>query len=160
MTVYSLHFRWTVSRGVNTYGYNIVTLLVDGYRQAQCNGGGYDMQGTVFADWLTLKFNKEMQVLFTPEIKDLKEGGKHREYETKEGKVIYCSTERYYGVTIKLHTWSGDVYISLDGACGFSSMERIANAIGIKMQWNKISDRYKNHTYYTAVVGEEPTVNA
>jgi hypothetical protein len=40
--------------------------------------------------------------------------------------------------------------VSIDGSCGFNSVESIANAIGITLQWNKESDRYKNHEYYIA----------
>ena len=41
-----LTFKWTVSRGRDSYGYNIVTLRVDGDKVSSCNGGGYDMKGT------------------------------------------------------------------------------------------------------------------
>lgn len=49
---HELTVTWTVSRGRDTYGYNIVTLRERGDVVARCNGGGYDMRGTVFADWL------------------------------------------------------------------------------------------------------------
>ncbi len=50
--VRNLHFKFTTSRGRDTYGYNICTLLVDGEKVAKCIGGGYDMQGTAFGEWL------------------------------------------------------------------------------------------------------------
>ncbi len=49
---YDLHFRWTISRGRDTYGYNICTLLVDDEKVSACNGGGYDMEGSCFGDWI------------------------------------------------------------------------------------------------------------
>lgn len=30
---YNLYFKWTISKGRNTYGYNICTLLVDGEKK-------------------------------------------------------------------------------------------------------------------------------
>ena len=35
-----LTFKWTVSKGRETYGHNICTLFVDGKKIASCNGGG------------------------------------------------------------------------------------------------------------------------
>lgn len=48
----SLELRYTVSRGRDTYGYNICTLYVNGERVSACNGGGYDMQGTSLGNWI------------------------------------------------------------------------------------------------------------
>lgn len=41
-----LQFKWTISRGRDTYGYNICSLYVDGKKVSGCSGGGYDMMGT------------------------------------------------------------------------------------------------------------------
>jgi hypothetical protein len=46
-----LEIKWSVSKGRDTYGYNICTLW-DGDKPYRTNGGGYDMVGTVFAHWL------------------------------------------------------------------------------------------------------------
>lgn len=51
-----LTFHWTVSRGRDTYGYNICTLYADGVKVAACNGGGYDMQGTALGDFVASAF--------------------------------------------------------------------------------------------------------
>lgn len=58
MNVY-LHESWSVSKGRETYGYNICTIqatsfLFSDYRpcKASCKGGGYDMAGTSLADCL------------------------------------------------------------------------------------------------------------
>ena len=55
---YTLIFKWTVSRGRDTYGYNICSLFVDGEKEASCNGGGYDMKGTVLGVWMEFEFQK------------------------------------------------------------------------------------------------------
>jgi hypothetical protein len=63
MTQKYLTFKWTISRGRNTYGYNICSLYVDGKKVASCNGGGYDMQGTCFGDWLEKEFSEGIKNL-------------------------------------------------------------------------------------------------
>lgn len=59
-------FKWTVSRGRDTYGYNICTLYVDGLRVARCNGGGYDMKGTCYGDFLARNFAARLNSLQIP----------------------------------------------------------------------------------------------
>lgn len=49
---YVVKFKWSVSRGRETYGYNICTAYVDDEKVGQSMGGGYDMQGAAIADWL------------------------------------------------------------------------------------------------------------
>lgn len=60
---YSLEFKWTVSRGRDTYGYNICTLYVDGRKVSRCNGGGYDMKGTCLGTWIAQEFADELRAL-------------------------------------------------------------------------------------------------
>jgi hypothetical protein len=67
-TIKNLIFRWTVSRGISTYGYNICTLFVDGNKVASCNGGGYDMQGTSLASWIQNNFQEKLKQLFAKQI--------------------------------------------------------------------------------------------
>lgn len=55
-----LEFKWTVSRGRDTYGYNICTLRVDGQKVSSCNGGGYDMKGTSLGNWAERAFSAEL----------------------------------------------------------------------------------------------------
>jgi len=59
----SLEFRWTVSRARDTAGYNICTLYVDGSRVARCNGGGYDMKGTVLGDFIAKHYADRLRSL-------------------------------------------------------------------------------------------------
>jgi hypothetical protein len=152
MKIKNLHFKWTVSRGRDTYGYNIVTLYVDGEKKGRCNGGGYDMQGTAFAQWLASDYQAELQELFKDEIAQLKTAldEKYSYEDGKKGKVYYSSNKSFYGNDIYYRPSDSKVWVSLDGACGFSSIETIANHIGITLKWNKESDRYKNDSWYTA----------
>tara|TARA_R100000734_G_C3208914_1_gene24830 strand:+ start:39 stop:515 length:477 start_codon:yes stop_codon:yes gene_type:complete len=134
---YNLKFKWTVSKAVNTYGYNICTLLVNGDKVSRCNGGGYDMQGTCLGDWIEREFKDELLQLketfygltfhdpnWQPPLKIVE--------REKEGKSL--GLERYQDfykqsndVPTKTHTIP-----LIDGACGINSVEKILNAIGYK----------------------------
>lgn len=149
MTTKQLHFKWTISRGRDTYGYNICTLLVDGEKAGRCMGGGYDMQGTSFAQWLEhayqeelIKFNNDNGINERPPVNT---------YESKDGIIRKYALPGYYGMSVIVKP-NGKSEVHLDGACGMRSIEQIAEAIGIKLQWNPESGKYKNHTYYTAII--------
>jgi hypothetical protein len=50
-----LELKYTTSKGRETYGWNIVS-LIDGDKRFKTCGGGYDMIGTVLADWLQANY--------------------------------------------------------------------------------------------------------
>lgn len=53
MDIMNLTLTWSISRGRDTYGYNICRLDdPQTGKRYRCNGGGYDMTGTVFGMWL------------------------------------------------------------------------------------------------------------
>lgn len=56
-----LQFRWGVSRGRDTYGYNICSLYADGFKVGSCNGGGYDMKGTVLGHFIAAAFDERLR---------------------------------------------------------------------------------------------------
>ena len=57
-----LEFKWTISRAQETYGYNIVTLQgTHTSKKFRAVGGGYDMQGAVFGEWLQATYPKELR---------------------------------------------------------------------------------------------------
>jgi hypothetical protein len=151
MTTKALHFKWTISRGRDTYGYNICTLLVDGEKVAKTCGGGYDMQGTALGEWLQNAYSFQLNGLFMEEIVAFKERPfNENDYRSKH-KLKDKDGNEYYGASL-FEKRGGKMRLILDGGCGFSSIERIANAIGIKLKWNKESDNYKNHSFYTAII--------
>lgn len=145
-TIKNLHFKWTISKGRDTYGYNICTLLVDGMKKGKCLGGGYDMQGTSFAQWLQNDYQQILVNRFAKEIAEVTPA----DYTQYSGNC-YKPISEFYGARISGKEGK-PLHIELDGGCGMESMKRIAEAIGIKLQWNKESDRYKNHTFYTAII--------
>ena len=112
MEQHFLSFKWSVSRGRDTYGYNICSLWVDGTKVEGCNGGGYDMMGTCLGNWMEKKFQQELKTL---------------------------DINQFYG----LREHDGVRY--LDGACGFSSMERVANALGYKLIRNRNNGNKVQH---------------
>jgi len=77
-----LEFRWTVSRGRNTYGYNICSMYIDGKKVSSCNGGGYDMKGTCFGDWIEKTYQEQLKTLNPKEYYGM------RVYDDSE--KIYC----------------------------------------------------------------------
>ena len=99
-----LKLSWSVSRGRDTYGYNICR-LDDGStgKRYKCNGGGYDMAGTVFGEWLADVYQAELKAA---------------------GNVV----TDMYGARNYLDS------VQLDGACGLESMLRIAEAIGLEVE--------------------------
>ena len=57
--------KWTISKGYETYGYNICSLWCGGLwrggiKVASCNGGGYDMQSTVISNFINLYFQDRL----------------------------------------------------------------------------------------------------
>ena len=59
----TLEIKWGTSRGRDSYGYTTCTLRSDGVKIAGCNGGGYDMLGTVIGNWATCALCEELLVL-------------------------------------------------------------------------------------------------
>lgn len=124
MFINRLALSWSVSRGRDTEGWNICRLdSRNSGRRYKTMGGGYDMVGRVFGDFLEAEYQAELKALVEP-----------------LPKVPYGSTTwlqiseeinpSFYGLTIR-----SDGSVHLDGACGFSSMRRIAEALGLSVEY-------------------------
>lgn len=59
----TIEIKWGTSKGRDTYGYTTCSLYMNGKRLAACNGGGYDMRGTVLGRFLGLVFAPELVAL-------------------------------------------------------------------------------------------------
>ena len=117
----TLVFKWTVSRGRDTYGYNICSLWINGQKVASCNGGGYDMQGTCFGDYIEKNYQERLQKL----------NANYGSNDKRKG---------FYGLVIsknhkRINKYKSGAIIQLDGACGFDSMRQIAEKIGLKLEY-------------------------
>lgn len=112
-----VYFVWNVSKGRDTYGYNICTLR-EGFKRnkiASTCGGGYDMKGTVLADFIKLHFENELKHLNSKEFYGLSFWNP----ETKKQCKRYRQGNK----------------ICLNGAYGFESMQAILNKIGFTLKF-------------------------
>ncbi len=100
---------WSV---VDGSGYNRCTLSVDGEKVASCDGGGYDMTGTCWGEWLQNTYPERIRELIREPIYGLKFYNPNI-----AGNWIDLPTER--------HT-----RVSLDGGCGIDCMFHVLRAIG------------------------------
>lgn len=169
-----LEFKWTVSRGRNSYGYNICTLYVDRGKRASCNGGGYDMKGTSLGHWIAGEFRNE---LISEEFKAKCESGAYnydknglgfyglsyhdpcydpgkaeidgKTVEEREKAGDSLGLERYqsfYKASTKVPDDNHFIPM-IDGACGFSTVERILKALGYELEYITGGRKSKNDIY-------------
>ena len=131
-----LEFKWTTSRAADTYGYNICTLwnVHTGKRLASCKGGGYDMEGTSFGDWVEKQFQSELLALANSSKVD------RYNRDTKDWERVPTDNQYrgsgadYYGLTA--YTKGGKIVeVKLDGGCGMESIRRIFNALGLEIRY-------------------------
>ena len=135
----TLEFKWGISKGRDTAGYNICSLYADGKKVSSCNGGGYDMKGEALGDWVTRAFEKELLKVKIPF--QYFNGKKSRGYyglsfhdpNYDPGKYSPKSPPAFYRaaspVPTKRHTIP-----QIDGACGFSQVEKILRGLGYKLE--------------------------
>ena len=112
----NVQIKRSISRGRDTYGYNIVTAVCNG-KTYRTLGGGYDMIGTVLGDWFEAEHQAELTALVT----------------TLQLEHYVGTTKRpanaFYGLFVRE---DGSAYI--DGACGLSCVLDIIRACGYKTQ--------------------------
>jgi hypothetical protein len=114
MREHNLYLKWSVSKGKYSYGENILT-LIDGDKKYKACGGGYDMQGKVFGQWLAANYLKN---IIDSGIKPTPSGGV-KPFEPRDFEYgFFCYDGEYY----------------LDGACGLECMISIAKKIGFKVR--------------------------
>jgi hypothetical protein len=89
-------------------------------------GGGYDLVGTVFGDWLEQQYQSRLRPI------------SHRASLINNADIGFTTAVNsgpgttLYGLTA--HVENGSVkYMSLTGACGLGSMVKAANAIGLEV---------------------------
>lgn len=142
-----LALTWSTSRAADTYGYNICTLTRDnGLKRDgnkwQCNGGGYDMTGTVFAGYLEQVHQGRLMAIAERAGAHYVQGFNPARYpDTRDSSLLYGMTAYY---DKEAQPGAPILYkVVLDGACGINSIVRIAEAIGLRV--DRTSDR-KGHT--------------
>lgn len=109
-----LALRYGTSRARNTMGYPTVRLRdVDTGASFGCMGGGYDLIGTVFADWLEATHQGALRLI---------------------ADQAYASGSRGIGSGLYGMSVRDDGGVVLYGACGLSAMVRVAEAIGLQVR--------------------------
>jgi hypothetical protein len=119
-------FKYSTSKGRDTYGYNIVTLRINGEKAAQCMGGGYDMQGTCLGDWIEAQFQEELKTLTPSHFEDGDGKGRRLGFYG-----LFMSKEKHGPVS----KWESGATVHVDGGCGVSSMEAILKALGYWLRY-------------------------
>lgn len=133
-----LEIKWSISRGRDTYGYNICSLYVYGQKVTDCNGGGYDMIGTVIGELVTALFKEELEELSKgADLSNHFSDGR----EIKFRNLKYGS--RYEDDCYGLYTsdYNGNRKVCIDGACGEGSVGDILNAIGYDLRYKDSKHR-------------------
>ncbi len=131
--IHRLELYTSMSRARDTYGYTIVGLKNEGKRWRTC-GGGYDMRGTVLADYFSDCFGEKLKKL----VSDNSENLEPCNYAVKG----YQKIANYYGLTV---TPGG--LVQLDGGCGINCIENIIRACGFGLEYS--CDKKGNlQTYY------------
>ena len=117
-----LAVKWTVSKAQDTYGYNICTVRnLDTAEKFKSMGGGYDLLGSSIGKFIESNFKSELLAI------------KDKAYYIFDGKLVCTSNDgSLYGFTLIIK--NGVESVSLDGACGISSMESILNAMGYTLE--------------------------
>jgi len=129
-----LEFKWTVSHARDTYGYNICTLYVDDKKVARCNGGGYDMEGTVLGAWMEKTYQDRLRGL---------------------------DPKNFHGLFPA--SCPPIPRVCLDGACGIESMIAIGEAIGLTFHRVPLQSKKQTIyevTDWNARTGLQPTSQA
>ena len=117
--VKSLSVKWSVSKAQDTYGYNICTVINNdnGERFKCLGGGGYDMLGTSLAKFIEKEYQTELMQ------------NSNKAYTLYVDHALQPNNkDGFYGM---VHSRNDEhySYVSLDGACGINSIERIINDV-------------------------------
>jgi|TARA_R110002111_G_scaffold248754_1_gene312538 hypothetical protein len=142
-TMQTLKFKYTTSKGRDTYGYNICSLWINGEKVSSTCGGGYDMKGTALGIWIARKFQDQL-LKFKDQFYGLKfynpnwkPSTECLEQEKKDELTKLTGLARYqdfYKQSSDLPT-EKHTQATLDGACGFECMIKILNNIGYNLKY-------------------------
>lgn len=125
MTTHVLRLGYGTSRGRDTYGYNIVRLTDETTgRTFRTVGGGYDMRGTVLADWLVDTCQDHLVAIADRAYYVAPASGGYRRTDAPD--ALYGMARYEYGDAKPI----APVRVHVDGACGEDSVMRILETIG------------------------------
>ncbi len=155
-TTVEARIRWNTHKPT---GYPQCNLNVGGDKVARCNGGGYDMVGTCFGDWVAATFVPQLNKLTTKFY-----GLTFHDPNFDAAKVVVKETGRTVeemekaGTSLGLDRYQQTMWASspvptathtepqIDGGCGLDAVRTIFEAIGGKIKW--VKDRRPNGSDY------------
>lgn len=88
----TIEIKWGTSRGRETYGYTTCNLYHHGRRITGCNGGGYDMRGTVLGNFITWAFADQLRKLTAEEMPRNDEYNHQTKQREDRGRYFYGLT--------------------------------------------------------------------
>lgn len=116
--IHVLDVTYGISRGRDTYGYNIVTIRERGRAgRWSCNGVGHGLLGTCFGEWLQDTYQDELQALPVALVD-----------------AWYSVRGWTRAMGLNGLTYSPEGKAVLVGGCGLSSMIRIAERLGLHVR--------------------------
>ena len=139
----ALKFKYTTSKGRDSYGYNICSLWVNGEKQSSTCGGGYDMKGTALGNWIARKFEKELLTFnksfygltfHDPNYQPSKECLKEEEKDELTKLTGLARLRDFHKQSSNLPTEKHTIP-QLDGACGFECMTSILNNMNYYLKY-------------------------
>lgn len=150
-----LTVKWGVSRGRDTYGYTLCSLYADGTKVAACNGGGYDMRGTVIGNWIARAFREELRTKIDREFYGLRfvdpnydpgkatVPGTDKTVEEREQAGDSLGLERLQAAYAQMSPLPTERHTVpyLDGACGEESMLAVLRYLGYDLKRLKVGGR-------------------
>lgn len=172
-----LEFKWSTSRGRETYGYAICSLYAHGTRVASCNGGNYDMKGTSLGHWIAKAFRDRLLRLNIP--MSTRNGQPVREYyglsyhdpdfdpgkapvpgtdktvEEREKSGDSIGLERYQAFYRASSNWPTERHTipEISWGIGMSAVEDIARAVGVTLKYVPTSSQKRS--VYLCYVDED-----
>lgn len=113
-----IEFKWSISRGYNTYGDTICRVYIDGQKTKHAaSGGNYDLRGDAFSCWIKETFADELKKLDSSKFYGLS--------------FLNKKTRKYQ------KRFSKNCRVYLDGACGFDCMKTILHHLGYELKYVK-----------------------
>ena len=133
-----LEIKWSISRGRDTYGYNICSLYVYGQKVTDCNGGGYNMIGTVIGELVTALFGAELSELsMSADLTNHHSDGREIKFHNPKYGGRYESD--CYGLYTS--DYDNNRKVGINGGCGERSVGNVLNAIGYDLIWKDSKHR-------------------
>lgn len=121
LQIHSVSISWGISRGRETYGWNICKATSNQTGKAyRTTGGGYDMLGTVIGEWFAAEYQTHLQALVHANLDGFVKYGSN-------GSTLHNPS--FCGIFIR-----ADGTVFLDGGAGIDCMLRIIEACGFEYQ--------------------------